>query len=128
MADQRSESPPATTYLCVGTDECPHVAELICYALGKALSEECRRVEAHLNKGECGYCRRWIDNATRHRTEPRPDASGKGLDLSGIFTFGRQPSPAPSELTPIPPSSRWQRQVFIDLEQRLTILEEGSGG
>src|SRR5438874_4324356 len=122
MSDQRSESPPSfELYLRVGTDDCPHVAELICYAVGVALGEECRRVEAHLSKGECDYCRRWIDNASRHRPEPRP-ADGKSLDASAVFLSARPPSP--SDLTPIPPSSRWQRQVFLDLEMRLTILEE----
>lgn len=127
MADLPSESPPLSGFLRVGTDDCPRVAELICYALGQAIGEECRRIEAHLKNGDCDYCRRWIENASRHRPEPSLDPD-KSLDPSAVFTSPRPAVASPSDRTPIPPSARWQRQVFVDLERRLTLLEESSGG
>jgi hypothetical protein len=126
MADQRSESPPFSELVRVGTDECPRVADLIGFALGHALEAiDHRRVELHLKDGDCEHCRRWIENAKIHRKEPWPDRDGKGLDPSKIFNSPRPVVPPPTDLTPIPPSSRWQRHVFIDLEQRLSFLEEG---
>lgn len=120
MADQTIASPPAAGTEQVGTDDCPHVADLINYALGRGLKDERRRVEAHLNKGECPSCQSWVRNASSLREETTVELDGVSFSLRGI-----RPSPPPtSDPTPIPSSSQWQRRVFQDLENRLSRLDE----
>ncbi len=120
MADQTIASPPAAGTARVGTDDCPHVADLINYALGRCLNDERRRVEAHLNKGECGSCRSWVDKASSLREETSLELDGVSFSLRNL-----PPSPAPtSDRTPIPSSSQWQKRVFQDLDARLRRLEE----
>src|SRR5205814_2327937 len=112
----------ATGTARIGTDDCPHVADLINYALGHCLNDERRQVEAHLQKGECSGCQGWVDRATRLRAEPGPDVSAGDLSLA---LRGVAAAPATtSDPTPIPSSSQWQRRVFLDLEDRLQRLED----
>jgi hypothetical protein len=107
----------------LATGECPCVAELIKYAVGRASTGECRRVEEHLRQGECETCRSWLDQAGRFRTAPAPEATPRwrGEPLGAVALPRR---PVPGEQTPLPESPRWQRQAFADLEERLRHLEE----
>lgn len=122
MAEHSSASPPAVGTAGIGTDDCPHVADLINYALGRCLLEERRKVEAHLEKRACSACQRWVDKTTNLSEEGPPDLTGREFapELKGIAT----PPPPTPDPTPIPSSSQWQRRVFRDLEERLCRLEE----
>lgn len=120
MADQTIASPPAAGTANVGTEECPYVADLINYALGRCLKDERKRVEDHLKKGECTTCRGWVEKASSLRELDDIDWDGVKFSLQGV-----RPAPPPtSDPTPIPSSSQWQRRVFKDLEKRLLGLDE----
>lgn len=122
MTDRYSAAPPVAEAAPVGSASCPRVADLINYALGQAASDDRQRVEAHLNE-DCNHCRGWVEKASRFRTEPWPNATGKDLDPPE--SLDSPTSCSPSDQTPIPASSIWQKQAFRDLEQRLRLLEEG---
>ncbi len=90
------------------TADCPAVAELIDFGEGRMSAEDRRRIEAHLASTNCAQCRGWIEKATAN-----PSAAG------------------PFRSTAAPRSERlggdeaaWQRQAFLDLEERLRRLEE----
>ena len=122
MADQPITSPPVPGTPQLGTDDCPPVADLINYAVGRCLIDERRRVEGHLQKGECAACRSWVDKAAGFREVASADLGSRPFSatLPGIA-----PPPKPtSDPTPIPSSSQWQRRVFRDLAERLRQLEE----
>jgi anti-sigma factor RsiW len=122
MADQPIASPPAAGTPDVGTDDCPHVADLINYALGRCLMDERRRVEGHLQKGECDACRSWVEKAAGFREAAPAEVGGRPFSAT---LRGVPPAPKPtSDPTPIPSSSQWQRRVFRDLAERLQRLEE----
>lgn len=116
MADARSVSPAISGQTSVGTDCCPRVADLITYALGQCGSDDRQRVEAHLKEADCGLCRGWLEKAARFRTDAWPDLAA--------LTPDPLPRSSPADQTPIPTSSKWQRQAFQDLEERLRLLEE----
>src|SRR5438132_13490404 len=100
MAERISVSPPPSPTGRIGTDDCPHVADLINFALGQGLAEERRRVELHLEKGECTLCQGWVDQARLFREERGQGAQGG--KLSCTFS-GLAPPPLPtSDPTPIP--------------------------
>jgi hypothetical protein len=119
MADPRIESSAASGKAPPTTSSCPRVADLIHYALGQIHGDDRRRVENHLQAGTCSRCQHWFEQAMQFRQEPRPDAPRISSHLAA------PPSSNPSDQTPIPESSRWQRQAFRELEQRLRRLEEG---
>lgn len=116
MADARSVSPAISTQTSVGTDACPRVADLITYALGQCAADERQRVESHLQDGNCCQCRGWVEQAMRFRTDAWPD-------LAALPARSTTSHPT-NDQTPIPPSSKWQRQAFQDLEERLRALDE----
>jgi hypothetical protein len=122
MADPQIESGAASGQAPPATQTCPRVADLIQYALGRAHGEDRRRVERHLQAGTCSRCQHWFEQASHFRQEPLLDATRMSQPLAN-----RPASPPPNQAdqTPIPESSRWQRQAFRDLEQRLRSLEEG---
>jgi hypothetical protein len=124
MSDQRFVPPTAAEGTVRATGDCPRVAELINYALGRAAAGDCRRVEDHLRRGECEPCRRWLDGAARFRTEPVADAACPPAAAGLRSAVALQQRPAPGERTPLPESPRWQRLAFCDLEERLRRLEE----
>src|SRR5262249_5169447 len=116
MPDRRSLPPPSA----VGTS-CPPVADLIHYALGQASSDERRCIEGHLHGENCSQCRSWGEKTPRSRGELRPTLLSRS-DLPSTLRIASFPSV--SDPTPIPPSSKWQRAAFRELEQRLRLLEE----
>lgn len=118
MADARSLSPAVSGQTSVGTGTCPRVADLITYALGQCGSDDRQRVEAHLQETQCALCRGWLDKAARFRTDAWPD-----MMTPPALQFCSSSPPA-ADQTPIPPSSKWQRQAFQDLEDRLRLLDE----
>jgi hypothetical protein len=106
----------------VGTDNCPRVADLIDYALGQASSDDRQRVEAHLQNEDCSICRSWVEKAARLRAEPWPNGSLTPTPVA--LSLPAAASPPVNSPTPIPPSSKFQRQALADLEERLRALEE----
>ena len=123
MPNRKSESSLRTGPAVPRTAECPRVADLIDYALGLASGENRRQVEAHLQRGECSWCRSWIHRATGFRQEPWLDE--EKLSANPPLAVPN-PSPPTSFLdrTPFPENSKWQRQAFRDLKKRLKLLEE----
>ena len=99
-SDRRSRQRPA-----VKPAECPCVADLIDFAEGRADPEDRRRIETHLESTSCPHCRGWIAKATA-TLPPDPPAA----------------NPGPARL--LPDSAKWQRQAFLDLQQRLKELED----
>jgi hypothetical protein len=99
------------------------VADLIHYALGQASSADRQQVETHLHQAGCSQCRSWIEKAARFRAEPLPGANPGTPGLSAHLNLPRSSPPLLAEQTPLPESSRWQREAFRDLEQRLRLLE-----
>src|SRR5262245_26847207 len=124
MADMRSVSSAVSGQISVGTGPCPLVADLITYALGQCGNEERQRVEAHLKETDCSQCRGWLDKAARYRSDAWP---AEPAALTPAAPLLRSPPASTANQTPIPPSSKWQRQAFQDLEERLRQLEENQG-
>lgn len=123
MPDPRIAPPVAGGPLPVKSAGCPAVADLLNYALGHSASDDRQRIETHLHQSNCCDCRRWIDNATRQRSGQTPVDLGKIRHLAG-FPPPQASPPHPMDQTPIPESSKWQRQAFQELERRLHLLEE----
>ncbi|HZU35226.1 MAG TPA: hypothetical protein VFA18_04940 [Gemmataceae bacterium] len=124
MAHRRFVSPPGTGHSITGTTGCPRVADLIQYALGLAGLAERQRVDEHLKRGGCDSCRRWLDNAARHRSRLPADASPQSSFLLDR-PRGLPPAPPPTDdPTPLPESAKWQRSAFAELESRLRELEQ----
>lgn len=123
MAERRHESSLAPQAKLQGTNECPRLAHLIDYALGKAHRDDQQRVEAHLKNGKCPHCRRWVEAASRLRDQPGLDARKLTANLSGLANLASPPFSS-HDRTPIPENFKWQRRAFGDLEKRLQALEE----
>jgi hypothetical protein len=123
MADPQIESLTTSKQAPPATPTCPRVADLIHYALGQAHGEDRRRVESHLQAGACSRCQHWFEQAAHFRQEPMLDAARMSHRLANLPAA--PPPSNPADQTPIPESSRWQRQAFRELEQRLRMLEEG---
>jgi hypothetical protein len=121
MSERHFTSAPITMKMPVGTDNCPRVADLIDYALGQANADDRQRVEAHLQTEECNICRSWVEKAARLRAEPWPNGTLTPTPVALSAPAASAPINSP---TPIPPSSKFQRQVLTDLEERLRALEE----
>ena len=118
MADRHFVASPASEKAPRETDLCPRVAVLIDYALGQSSGDNRQRVDEHLTHDDCSSCRGWVEKATRFCTEPMPNGSLPATPSP------RASAPSVSDPTPIPTSSKFQRQAFRDLEERLRLLEE----
>jgi len=92
----------------VKAGECPCVADLIEFAQGLAGDEERQRIEQHISTTSCSHCRRWIDKALANLGKPAP-------------TSGSTPAVERRAVD----GTKWRRQAFLDLEQRLRHLEDG---
>jgi hypothetical protein len=95
---------------------CPAVADLIDFALGRAGADGRQRVQAHLQGTGCNHCRSWIDKATA--CLHAQDEAGKPS------TGGKEPARQPPTKTSRASISDWQCAAFRDLEQRLQRLDE----
>jgi hypothetical protein len=93
----------------VKADDCPCVADLIDFAEGRSGADDRRRIEAHLESTHCTYCQSWIDKA-----------SGNPAPATGPF----RAAALRGKRAPVGDDASWQKQAFLDLEQRLKQLEE----
>src|SRR5580704_15515583 len=116
MADRHFASSPAKITMRAGTDICPRVADLIDYALGQLSGDDRQRVADHLNQQEeCSSCRGWVEKAAQFRAAPMMNGGACGT-LTPAPAFCSAPLSV-NDPTPIPPSSRFQRQALLDLEE-----------
>ncbi len=116
----RNASPLVSTTPLPKSSSCPHVADLIDFALGQAASDQEQQLRQHLLAENCSSCRSWVEQAAQHRGRPPIDWSK--MTVASFTSLSS--SPPTSDPTPVPENAKWQRQAFRDLEKRLGLVEE----
>jgi hypothetical protein len=109
MSRFRSERRRVARPASVKAADCPCVADLIDFAEGRMSTSDRQRIETHLQATSCGHCQAWIATAGN----PPPAAAF--------------PAAAAAADPPSADVAQWQRQAFLDLEQRLRQLEDEPG-